>query len=171
MADEPTRRGFLKVATCAVGGGLGLVVAAPALRMVLDPVDQTTVTTPTEPIDLGPVDRFRASAPLRVEVIAPLVKDAWTSARDVVLGAAWIQTRNTDLVAYSSVCPHLGCGVGFDGKQFVCPCHDSKFALTGEALSGPCKRGLDPLPLEVKDGRLRLTWVAYKLDTADRVKA
>ena len=29
MADDPDRRGFLKVATCALGGGLGLVVAVP----------------------------------------------------------------------------------------------------------------------------------------------
>jgi menaquinol-cytochrome c reductase iron-sulfur subunit len=171
MADDPDRRGFLKVATCALGGGLGIVLAAPALRLVLDPATQTTVTTPTDPIDLGPVDRFRSDKPLRVEVIAPLVKDAWTTARDVVLGAAWIQTQNKQLVAHSAVCPHLGCGIGFDGAAFNCPCHDSKFALTGERMTGPSKRGMDPLQVDVKDGRLRLTWVTYKLDTTDREKA
>ncbi len=171
MADDPDRRGFLKVATCALGGGLGIALGAPVLRLVLDPATQTTVTTPTDPIDLGPVDNFRSDKPMRVEVIAPLVKDAWTTARDVVLGAAWIQTQNKQLVAYTAVCPHLGCGIGFDGALFNCPCHDSKFALTGERMTGPSKRGMDPLPLEVVDGRLRLTWLAYKLDTADREKA
>ena len=172
MADDPDRRGFLKVATCALGGGLGIVLGAPALRMVIDPMGQTTVTTPTDPIDLGPVDRFRTDQPVKVEILAPLLKDAWTTARDVVLGGAWIQQRNQQLVAYSAVCPHLGCGIGFEAGAFVCPCHDSKFAAaTGERMSGPSKRGLDPLPLEVKDGRLRLTWIAYKLDTADREKA
>ena len=171
MSDEPDRRGFLKVATCALGGGLGLVLAAPALRLVVDPSTQTTVTTPTDPIDLGPVNRFRSDKPLKVEILAPLVKDAWTTARDVVLGAAWIQTRGTELVAFSAVCPHLGCGIGYDGAQFNCPCHDSKFALTGERQTGPSKRAMDPLPVEVKDGRLRLTWIAYKMDTADREKA
>ena len=173
MADDPDRRGFLKVATCALGGGLGIALAAPALRLVIDPVSQTTVTTPTEPIDLGPVDRFRSSdQPIKVEVLAPLLKDAWTTARDVVLGAAWIQQQNKQLVAYSAVCPHLGCGIGFEAGAYVCPCHDSKFAVgTGARLSGPSKRGLDPLELVVVDGRLRLTWAAYKMDTSDREKA
>ena len=172
MAEDPDRRGFLKVATCALGGGLGIALAAPALRLVIDPATQTTVTTPTEPIDLGPVERFRADKPVKVDVLAPLLKDAWTTARDVVLGGAWIhQQADKQLVAYSAVCPHLGCGIGFEGNTFVCPCHDSKFALDGGRMSGPSKRGLDPLPLEIVGGRLRLTWVAYKMDTADREKA
>ncbi len=160
------------MATCALGGGLGIALVVPALRLVIDPATQTTVTTPTDPIDLGPVDRFyKSDKPIRVEVLAPLVKDAWTTARDVVLGAAWIQTQNKQLVAYSAVCPHLGCGIGFVGNAFNCPCHDSKFALSGERMTGPSKRGMDPLPVEVVNGRLRLTWVAYKLDTSDREKA
>jgi len=34
--------------------------------------------------------------------------------------------------------------------------------------TGPAKRDLDPLPIEIKDGRLRLSWVRYKLDSATR---
>jgi len=169
MADQPDRRGFLKVATCALGGGLGLVVAAPVLRFVIDPATQTTVTTPSEPIDLGPAERFHGDQPTRVEIVAPMIKDGWTSARDVVLGAAWIQQKGDKLVAFSAVCPHLGCGVGYDGAQFQCPCHDSKFARAdGAAQSGPSKRGLDPLDLKVVDGRVKLTWASFKLDQAER---
>ena len=94
MADESDRRGFLKVATCALGGGLGLVIAAPALRLASAPAERSTVITPTEPIDVGAADRFKVGAQWRrVDVIAPVVKDAWTTARDVVLGAAWFVTR------------------------------------------------------------------------------
>ena len=54
MADnDPDRRNFLKVATCALGGGVGLVAAVPVLRFVLDPATKTTVTGPTEPLDLA----------------------------------------------------------------------------------------------------------------------
>ena len=91
MADDD-RRKFLKVATCAVGGAAGLVIAAPVIRLVLDPAGKQTVTTPREPLDVGSIKSFEVGAPpTRVEVIAPLLKDAWTSARDVVLGAAWIR--------------------------------------------------------------------------------
>jgi len=45
------------------------------------------------------------------------------------------------------------------------------FGENGEKGRGPAERAVDPLPIEVKDGRLRLTWVRYKLDTAKREPA
>ncbi len=177
MSEDPDRRGFLKVATCAIGGGVGLVVVAPALRACVAPTNAETVTTPSDPIDVGAVDRFRVGAPWqRVDVIAAVVRDAWVSAHDVVLGGAWVRrTSESQLVALSSVCPHVGCAVGWDdaARTFLCPCHNSRWTDTGARIAdtGPAKRDLDPLPIEVKDGRLRLTWVRYKLDTATREPA
>jgi menaquinol-cytochrome c reductase iron-sulfur subunit len=175
MADDPDRRGFLKAATCALGGGLGIVIVAPALRVCVAPTNAQTVTTPTDPIDIGALERIKVGAPWqRVDVIAPVVKDAWTTAHDVPLGAAWVRRpADQQLQALSSVCPHLGCAVGFDGQGFLCPCHNSKWSETGAlvANAGPALRDLDPLPIEIKDGRLRLTWVRYKLDTAAREPA
>ena len=176
MTDDPDRRKFLKVATCALGGGVGLVVAAPALRLLVDPAGKTTVTTPREPLDLGMIDRFRVGAePRRVEIVAPVVKDAWNSARNVVLGAAFVRrTADTKVEALSSVCPHLGCAVGWDqgAGNFLCPCHDSRFAVEGDKISGPSERGLDPLPVTLtKDGRLQLVWKRFKLGTPSREDA
>jgi menaquinol-cytochrome c reductase iron-sulfur subunit len=176
MGDEPDRRGFLKIATCAVGGGLGLVVAAPVIRLVTAPAGAITVTTPKDPIDVGALERVVIGAPWqKLSVIAPVVSDAWTTAHDVVLGAAWLRRPSEQKIeALSAVCPHLGCAVGWDdgAKSFLCPCHNSRWTEAGElAGAGPAKRALDPLPVEVKDGRLRLTWVAYKLDTASREPA
>jgi len=165
MADED-RRKFLKVATCAIGGGVGLAVAGPVLTLLVDPAGKMTVTTPTAPLDLGLAERFRVGAdPRRVEVIAPIVKDAWMAARNVVLGAAWIRRTAPDkLVALSAVCPHLGCAIGWDSAagNFLCPCHDSRFSVAGDKLNGPSERSMDELPLAVIDGRLQLTWVRYK---------
>jgi menaquinol-cytochrome c reductase iron-sulfur subunit len=165
MADED-RRKFLKVATCAIGGGVGLVVAAPVLTLLVDPASKVTVTTPTTPLDLGLAEEFRVGAePRKVDVVAPIVKDAWMAARNVVLGAAWIRRTAPDrLVALSAVCPHLGCAVGWDAGagNFLCPCHDSRFSVAGDKLTGPSERGLDELPLKVVDGRLQLTWIRYK---------
>jgi Rieske Fe-S protein len=174
MADED-RRKFLKVATCAIGGGVGLVVAAPVLTLLADPAGKITVTTPSAPLDLGPAEQFRAgAAPRKVDVIAPVVKDAWMASRDVVLGAAWIRRTAPDkIVALSAVCPHLGCAVGWDGGagNFLCPCHDSRFSPEGTKLTGPSERGLDELPLQVVEGRLQLTWVRYKPGQPTREQA
>lgn len=163
----------MTVATCAIGGGVGLVAVAPVLRLLADPLGKTTVTSPTAPFDLGPADRFALDAPPRkVELIAPLLKDGWTAARDVRVGAAFIRRtgpRPGDIDARSAICPHLGCAVGYDAAQqnYLCPCHDSRFAVTGAKLTGPSERGLDDLPVTVDpSGRLQLTWVRYKLGAA-----
>ena len=46
-----------------------------------------------------------------------------------------------DLLALSSVCPHLGCKVHWEGpkNQFFCPCHNGAFAPDGSPLAGPPK--------------------------------
>jgi Rieske Fe-S protein len=140
------------------------------------PVGRRTVTTPTDPLDLGAVDKLKIQGQWRrYDVIAPVVSDAWTSARDVVLGSAYVRrTGEAAVEALSAVCPHLGCAVSYDYKadSFLCPCHNSKWNGKGELQGGgKAKRGLDPLPIEIKDGRLRLTWKTYKLDTPEREPA
>jgi Rieske Fe-S protein len=174
MPDDD-RRKFLKVATCAIGGGVGLAVAAPVLILLADPAGKITVTTPTTPLDLGLAEQFRAGAePHRVDVVAPIVKDGWMAARNVVLGAAWIRRIAPDkLVALSAICPHLGCAIGWDtgAGNFLCPCHDSRFSVGGDRLTGPSERGMDELPLAVVDGRLQLTWVRYKTGQPVRERA
>ena len=173
MADDPDRRKFLKVASCALGGGVGLAVGVPALRLAIDPAGERTVTGPTEPFDIGAVDRYRIGAePRKVDLVASRVQDAWTTAQDVVIGAAWVRrVEPAKIEALSAVCPHLGCAVGWTGDKFFCPCHESSFAPNGERVSGPVERGLDPLPVQIKDGRLQLTWVRYRLGGATRVPA
>ena len=179
MGDDdggPSRRRFLGYTTCAIGGGIGLSLLYPVVRLVADPMCRQTVTTPTEPIDIGAADRLRVAATWQqVPVIAPVIADAWSTSHDVVLGGAFIrQPAAGKLEALSAVCPHLGCAVGYDpgANTFLCPCHNSRWDRDGNLLpDGKAQRGLDPLPIEVKDGRLRLTWVAYKLDTAAREPA
>jgi len=71
----------------------------------------------------------------------------------------------------SSICPHEGCNVAWRGdtNQFFCPCHDSYFSLDGERLSGPSRRGLDPLPTQEKDGMLQVKYQSYVNNTEERI--
>jgi ubiquinol-cytochrome c reductase iron-sulfur subunit len=57
-------------------------------------------------------------------------------------------------VAYSKICPHVGCPVGLyqaDTHELLCPCHQSTFnVLDGARPSfGPATRSLPQLPLAV----------------------
>jgi Rieske Fe-S protein len=71
----------------------------------------------------------------------------------------------------SSVCPHEGCNVAWRERehQFFCPCHDSAFDATGARLSGPARRGLDPLPSRVQDGILQVQNQSFVNNTEERV--
>lgn len=55
-----------------------------------------------------------------------------------------VRTSDTATQAVSDICTHVGCGVRYDhtNRIFSCPCHGSKYALTGAVLQGPATRAL-----------------------------
>jgi menaquinol-cytochrome c reductase iron-sulfur subunit len=166
------RRRFLKVASCALGGGIGAAIAIPALRVLTATVGETTVTTPKDPIDIGSLDKLViGAAPIKLAVIAPVIRDAWNASQQVPIGAAWVQRFADDkLQALSAVCPHLGCAIGWNAAKgnFECPCHESYFEPNGERTQGPCLRGMDPLPITLENGRLKLRWINYRQGISGR---
>ena len=174
LAPDPARR-LLIAGTCALGGAVAAGVIVPAARMLLYPRTARVVVTATEPIDIGAAAAVPADGrAVKLAVVAPTVRDAWTAKTNVPLGAAFVRRDQAgNLVALSSICPHLGCAVALaaDEKQFVCPCHDSSFALTGERQAGPAERDLDPLPIEEVGGRLKLTWRQYRIGGSTREPA
>lgn len=52
-----------------------------------------------------------------------------------------VHPSGTELHALGSVCPHVGCPLGYqDGV--VCPCHGSRFGLDGQVQNPPAVQGL-----------------------------
>ena len=90
--------------------------------------------------------------------------DAWNRVKQVKVGSAWVLRQGTELVALSTVCPHLGCGVDFEAtsNKFYCPCHKSYFTLDGAVESGPSPRGLDRLELQQAEQLVSIRYVRYK---------
>jgi thiosulfate dehydrogenase [quinone] large subunit len=67
---------------------------------------------------------------------------------------AWlIRLGDGRLVAYSAVCTHAGCTVGYDPApaRLVCPCHGSVYdPLHGaRVVAGPAPRPLAAVPVRV----------------------
>ena len=72
--------------------------------------------------------------------------------------AILVRLSDTDVVAFSQKCSHLGCVVYYepgdepDGGRWHCPCHEGNFeARTGSVISGPPTRPLGRIDLEVRD--------------------
>lgn len=61
--------------------------------------------------------------------------------------------ENSSLVAYSIVCQHMGCPVGYkkQDKHFMCPCHQTLYdpARGGYVIQGVAQRPLPRVQLEV----------------------
>jgi thiosulfate dehydrogenase [quinone] large subunit len=54
-----------------------------------------------------------------------------------------IRDSSGHLSAFSAVCTHAGCTVGYQQGEMVCPCHGGTFdARTGAVVSGPPPQGL-----------------------------
>ena len=70
--------------------------------------------------------------------------------------AVLVHLESGDFVAYSAVCTHQACTVGYKNGQLACPCHGSVFdpANGAEVLTGPAQTPLPEIPVEVKGGQV-----------------
>ncbi len=68
--------------------------------------------------------------------------------------AILINTADGQLRAFSAVCTHLTCTVSYeaDTGTLYCPCHNGRFDLSGNVISGPPPRPLDAYEVEVTGG-------------------
>ena len=74
--------------------------------------------------------------------------------------AVLIHMQDGSWVAYSAVCTHKGCEVGYQlqTQQLGCPCHGSVFdpAQSGQVVQGPAQQPLEQIPVEASGGNVTL---------------
>lgn len=79
----------------------------------------------------------------------------------------------SDFIALSSVCPHLGCAVHWEGQndRFFCPCHNGVFDPQGVAVSGPpadAGQDLKRFGLKIENGLLFIEVAVEMLSGQER---
>ncbi len=160
-----TRRTILKVLTGVFGGGASALVGGPAIRALVSPVSKDTVLGAHQFVRVAAFDAVpQDGTPLEVPVRLTSTTDAWAKMPPAEVGTVLLRRENKEVIAFTTVCPHLGCGVRYakDQKQFTCPCHDSAFALDGGVATGPSPRPLDRLPCRVVDGGVEVKYQRFK---------
>jgi cytochrome b6-f complex iron-sulfur subunit len=83
------------------------------------------------------------------------------SGKVVAVGSKPVIVTNTEagVTAFSAVCTHLGCIVGYDTtvRQIVCPCHDGHFnPSNGAVVSGPPPRPLAAVAVSIEKDQIFL---------------
>lgn len=172
-APPTTRRGFLGTLTVLLGGAIAALASVPVLGSLLSPLRASQpLATAEPPIPVGNIGDFAVGVPRRVELVRS-VTDAWSRSEASTIGAAWL-TRNPDgsFTAFSTICPHLGCGVNLDKPRghFACPCHTSAFSLDGKRLEGPSPRDMDKLTVEVRGQSVLVHYRRFKVGSPERVE-
>jgi cytochrome b6-f complex iron-sulfur subunit len=152
MSNAPTRRSFLGW----LWGLLGFAALAESLWIGISFLrPRQSRTSPTEDESLvvaGPVERFQ-----------PGSVTAFQKGRFYL-----VRLEDGGFLALSRTCTHLGCTVPWDQEQgrFVCPCHASAFAITGEVLSPPAPRPLDLFQVRIENQIVKVDTCTSKRRTA-----
>ena len=123
-------------------GGKGITAAAHAARRSTQtqagPTSPAAVTSPAPPAPKGHVITTLSALPVGQAV-------GFTAPGNVP--AVVLRLANDQVVAYSRVCTHAGCSVGYDSNAriLVCPCHGAEFdpANGAQPIAGPTST---PLP-------------------------
>ena len=66
-----------------------------------------------------------------------------------------LQPAAGTFLAYSGICTHNGCTVGYDeaAAEFACPCHGARFEVaTGEPVQGPAQQPLAKIAIVESGG-------------------
>lgn len=61
-----------------------------------------------------------------------------------------------DVRAFSAICTHEGCVVGWNAEQqrIRCPCHGGVFDVMGQVVEGPPPAPLYSFEVEIRDGKV-----------------
>ncbi len=171
--SENGRRNFLKTCSVVLASLIGIGYAVPLIRAFISPATKDTVSGPTGLTEIGEIGSFQLNVPKKI-AIKDIKIDAWVKFPPTEIGAVWIvMNKSNGFTVFSSICPHLGCGVDWDKNtgNFICPCHDSFFSIEGNVLSGPSPRAMDTLETEIKEGRLFVRFQKMKLGISKKVLA
>jgi menaquinol-cytochrome c reductase iron-sulfur subunit len=154
-----SRRGFFAKMIALAAGVIGLGLAVPLTSYVLSPALKRRVGSW---VQVGSTEGLRPGEPQELEYAAT-VQDGWRTVASKK--AIWaVKQAEGAVVAFSPICPHLGCGFRWDAgdHQFKCPCHGSVYDVTGKVLAGPAPRPLDVLPSKVEEGQLYVIYKEFK---------
>ncbi|MDR0328058.1 MAG: Rieske (2Fe-2S) protein [Planctomycetaceae bacterium] len=176
LEQESARRDFLKV---SVAAGVGIcAVGAPvcaAVRLVTAPV--FAEGTGGKSYSLAALDSLPEGKPQKFSIVDEK-QDAWTTLPRQKIGSLFLRKVGDTVQAFHSLCPHAGCMIQVGVREnpqtkaeeelFYCPCHAAHFDLDGRRLDAVSPRDMDPLEVEIKNGRVFVKFENFTFGIAEK---
>jgi menaquinol-cytochrome c reductase iron-sulfur subunit len=161
-----SRRKFLKTSSISIIVVSSGLLGIPFLNSIIDPVLKKTAVPYSK---VGSLESLPTGQPVNIPFLTSS-KDAYLN--NTEMHNLWvIKNTNDTVTAFSPICPHLGCSYNWNASSnhFECPCHGSVFDLNGKVLAGPSPRGLDTLPIKIKDNVIYVEWETYRVGEAKKI--
>jgi arsenite oxidase small subunit len=160
MDSHVSRRMFFKTSTAAAAGAVGGGLAVPGVAEAAQAeAGRTTLPYPRKAITTA--SRLKVNEP-----VAFTYPDDSSPCSLIKMGRK-VQGGvgpDGDIVAFSTLCTHMGCPVAYDAqmRSFKCGCHYSQFdpELAGQMICGQATENLPQVSLAIsRDGAITATGV------------
>ncbi len=132
---EQPRRSFLNYLLGTSTGATLLAIFYPIIKFVIPP---QVIEATQNSVTAGKVAEFAANS-------GKIIK---FGNKPVLL----VRTPSGELKAFSAVCTHLDCIVQYqsEAKSIWCACHNGRYNLNGQNISGPPPRPLEEYAVNVR---------------------
>ncbi|QDV17635.1 Cytochrome b6-f complex iron-sulfur subunit [Gimesia panareensis] len=151
--QQQQRRTFLARLSIWLSAVIGVVVALPGIGFVLAPVFKKPKLK-WRPV--GKLEDFKVGGFVLVQYEdSSSVPWAGITAKE----GAWIRRASeTEFIAFSINCRHLGCPVRWvdDPRLFMCPCHGGVYYEDGTVAAGPPPEPLKRLQVRINNGQVEI---------------
>jgi len=150
---EVSRRRFFVRMTVAAGSAIGALAGLPVIGFVLGPLVRPAASL-WRPV--GSVESFTIGQTVKVDFSDPSPLP-WSGI--TARTAAWLRrTGESEFIAFSINCRHLGCPVRWveGAKLFMCPCHGGAYYEDGSVAAGPPPEPLARYTVRVNDGQVEI---------------
>lgn len=151
--DPISRRQFFQNLNIFLSAIAGLILALPVIGFLISPLLRKVGR---DWRDVGNLEQFKIGTTVEVSFqdASPLPWSGITAKT-----AAWLRrVDETNFIAFSINCTHLGCPVRWLPKAdlFMCPCHGGVYYFDGQVAAGPPPRPLTRYPVRVRNSRVEI---------------